>query len=404
VRGRLLVDGQQPAVGVRIEIEEQGGEAVGTATTGPDGTFALPLPGPGSYSATLDQESLPQGVRLRDPARASLKFSIRANQNRPLLFALTTGAPVATAGPGAGGGGGGGGGGGNVRALQLLLEGVRFGLIIAITAIGLSLIFGTTGLTNFSHGELVTLGAVVAWYLNVRAGLQLIPATALAVVIGALTGALLDRGLWRPLRNRGTGLLAAMIISIGLSLLARYLILYQFGGRNEQYADYGGQRARDIGPVSITDKDLASIAISLLVLVGVALLLQRSRIGKAMRAVSDNRDLAASSGIDVARVVQFVWMLGGGLAALGGVLYGLSDQVSFQMGFQLLLLMFAGITLGGLGTAYGALLGSVIVGVLVQMSTLVVSPELKNVGGLLVLILILVVRPNGLLGARTRIG
>jgi branched-chain amino acid transport system permease protein len=120
--------------------------------------------------------------------------------------------------------------------------------------------------------------------------------------------------------------------------------------------------------------------------------------------VSDNRDLASSSGINVDRVVLFVWMTGGALATLGGVLFGLSDQVQWQMGFQLLLLMFAGITLGGLGTAYGALLGSVIVGIFVQMSTLVVSPELKNVGGLLLLIVILVVRPSGILGSRQRIG
>jgi neutral amino acid transport system permease protein len=136
-------------------------------------------------------------------------------------------------------------------------------------------------------------------------------------------------------------------------------------------------------------------------------MLQRTKIGKAMRAVADNRDLAASSGINVERVVTFVWCLGGGLAALGGVLFGLSElggRVQWEMGFKLLLLMFAGITLGGLGTAYGAFLGCVIVGLLVQWSTLVINPDLKYIGGLLVLILILVVRPQGILGSRQRIG
>ena len=107
-------------------------------------------------------------------------------------------------------------------------------------------------------------------------------------------------------------------------------------------------------------------------------MLQRTKIGKAMRAVADNRDLAASSGIDVNRVILVVWVMGGALAALGGVLLGLSDQVQWDMGFRLLLLMFAGVTLGGLGTAYGALVGSVIVGVFVQMSTLVI-PERHEV-------------------------
>jgi branched-chain amino acid transport system permease protein len=133
-------------------------------------------------------------------------------------------------------------------------------------------------------------------------------------------------------------------------------------------------------------------------------MLQRTKIGKAMRAVADNRDLAASSGIDVNRVILVVWMMGAALATLGGVLLGLSDQVQWDMGFRLLLLMFAGVTLGGLGTAYGALVGSVIVGVFVQMSTLVIPSDVKYVGGLLLLIVILIFRPQGILGSRARIG
>jgi neutral amino acid transport system permease protein len=126
-----------------------------------------------------------------------------------------------------------------------------------------------------------------------------------------------------------------------------------------------------------------------------------------MRAVADNRDLAASSGIDVDRVVLFVWVLGGGLAALGGVLFGLSElssTVQYEMGFKLLLLMFAGVILGGLGTAYGAFVGCLLVGILVQLSTLVVPVDLKYLGGLLVLIVILVFRPQGILGTKARIG
>jgi branched-chain amino acid transport system permease protein len=126
-----------------------------------------------------------------------------------------------------------------------------------------------------------------------------------------------------------------------------------------------------------------------------------------MRAVADNRDLAAASGINVERVVLFVWMLAGGLAALGGVLFGLSElggTVQYEMGFNLLLLMFAGVILGGLGTAYGALVGCLIVGLLVQASAQVIPVDLKYLGGLAVLIVILVIRPQGLLGSRARIG
>ncbi len=397
--GRVTVD-SQPVANVSITVTKKGGGQVGTAKTGPDGRFTIGLPGSGDYTATVDPRSFPSGVKLLDPKGGSHTVPVSSDGTRFVIFPLTAGKQLGTAG--------GGGGQSNkhqpVRALQLLLEGIRFGLIIAITAIGLSLIYGTTGLTNFAHGELVTFGAVVAWELNSRFGLQLIVATILAVIIGGVAGGLNERLLWRPLRKRGTGLIAMLVISIGLSILARYLIQVFYSDRSHAYTDYGNQTARDYGPVNLTDKDLSSIVLSLLVLVGVALLLQRSRIGKAMRAVADNRDLASASGINVDRVVLVVWIMGGALAAFGGVLYGLSDQVNWEMGFRLLLLMFAGITLGGLGTAYGALVGSLLVGVIVQMSTLVIAPELKNVGGLLILIIILIVRPSGILGSRTRVG
>jgi branched-chain amino acid transport system permease protein len=295
-------------------------------------------------------------------------------------------------------------GGGSVEAVQLLVDGIRFGLLIAVCAVGLSLIFGTTGLTNFAHGELVTIGAVIAWYINVRAGLPLIPAAIIAMIAGAAVGALNELAIWRPLRRRGTGLVAALVVSIGLSMLLRYLVQIVYGGFSNPYGQYQSQLAKDYGVFTMTNRSLASIVISIVVLVLVALMLQRTKIGKAMRAVSDNRDLAASSGIDVNRVILVVWMMGGALATLGGVLLGLSDQVQWDMGFRLLLLMFAGVTLGGLGTAYGALIGSLIVGIFVQMSTIVIPSDVKYVGGLLLLIVILVVKPQGILGSRARIG
>jgi neutral amino acid transport system permease protein len=248
---------------------------------------------------------------------------------------------------------------------------------------------------------------VVAWVVNVKFGVQLIPATIIAIVVGIGVGMLNDLAVWRPLRRRRSGLIAQLVVSIGLSIGIRYLILILFGGRSQAFTDYQSQVQHDYGPIQLTDVNLATMVISLVVLIGVALVLQRTRIGKAMRAVADNRDLAASSGINVERVVLFVWALGGGLASLGGVLFALSElagTVQWEMGFKLLLLMFAGITLGGLGTAYGALLGCVIVGLIVQLSTLVIDPDLKYTGGLLVLIVILVLRPQGILGSRSRIG
>ena len=150
-----------------------------------------------------------------------------------------------------------------VKAVQLLVDGLRFGLLIAICAVGLSLIFGTTGLTNFAHGELVTIGAVIAWYINVRLGVPLIPATLIAMVVGAAVGALNELGLWRPLRRRGTGLIAALVVSIGLSLALRYLIQIVFGGRLQalrRLPEPAGRRLRRCS--RMTNRTLASIVIS----------------------------------------------------------------------------------------------------------------------------------------------
>jgi branched-chain amino acid transport system permease protein len=393
VRGTLRQPGEEggdvPVEGAQIVVRSAG-EEVGTATTDADGQFELDLPGPGSYEAELLVDTLPEGATLTQEGSNVLEFSIAPGQSRPLLFRLGEARAA---------------GRGQFRAfLQLAVEGLNFGLIIAITAIGLSLIFGTTGLVNFAHGELVSFGALLAYFFNVIVGIHLIPAAVIAIAVGALAGAALDRGLWRPLRRRGTSLIAMLVVSIGLSLLWRYAMLYQFGGGTRPFAQYAVQHAIQVGPVQIVPKDAVSILLSLAVLIGVGLMLLRTRIGKAMRAVSDNRDLAASSGIDVEKVILVVWAMGGGLATLGGVLYGLSAQASWQMGFQLLLLMFAGVILGGLGTAFGALLGSVLVGLMVQLSTLVVSPELKNVGAFVVLIIVLLVRPQGLLGRAERIG
>ncbi|MGY1750450.1 branched-chain amino acid ABC transporter permease [Modestobacter sp. SYSU DS0511] len=388
VRGTLQTSVSGPIEGATIEVTTPDGDPVDTVQTGEDGRWAVDLPAAGQYVVSIDPDDLPDGVEVNgEPSRT---VTVDPGRQQPVNIGLNDGSRND--------------GGGTIRAVQLFVDGLRFGLLIAMAAVGLSLIYGTTGLTNFAHGELVTIGAIAAWYINVQGGVPLIPAALLAMVVGGVVGALNELAIWRPLRRRGTGLIAALVVSIGLSLALRYSYQIFYGGFSNPYADYQGQRAKSYGPFTLQDRDVASIVIAVVVLVLVALMLQRTKIGKAMRAVSDNRDLAASSGIDVNRVVLFVWVLGGALAALGGVLLGLSDQVQWDMGFRLLLLMFAGVTLGGLGTAYGALLGSLIVGVFVQMSTLVIPNDMKYVGGLLLLIVILVVRPQGILGSRARIG
>jgi branched-subunit amino acid ABC-type transport system permease component len=388
ISGTLQTRGGGPVPDVEVTVTTSDGADVGSATTDENGRWEVELPGPGQYTVTLNTGDLPKGITVRGEDTRTV--TVDTGRKQGVIFALNNAAA--------------GGGGGPVRSVQLLVDGIRFGLLIAMASIGLSLIFGTTGLTNFAHGELVTAGAIVAWFINVDGGVPLIIAALIALVAGAAIGAANELGLWRPLRRRGTGLIAALVVSIGLSMLLRYLYQIIYGGFSNPYADYRGQRAVDYGLFRLTNINLVSIIICLVVLILVAVMLQRTRIGKAMRAVADNRDLAASSGINVNQVILVVWMMGGALAALGGVLLGLSDQVQWDMGFRLLLLMFAGVTLGGLGTAYGALVGSLVVGVFVQMSTLIIPNDVKYVGGLLLLIIILIIRPQGILGARVRVG
>ena len=275
-----------------------------------------------------------------------------------------------------------------IQIVQLTVDGIKLGLIIAMCAIGLSLIFGTTGLVNFAHGEMVAFGAMFAYIFSeygLFGGLvggdwrmHLIFAAILTVIVTGAAGGLFNALVWSNLRKRGSSLISMLVVSIGFSILFRYTLLFQFGGRVRRYRDYQLQDTIDFGWFSMTPKDIFIVIFSMIVLVGVGLALQRTRIGKAMRAVSDNRDLAESSGIDVEKVIRTVWVAGGALAGLGGVLFGLTETIGWEMGFRLLLLMFAGVTLGGLGTAYGALFGSLIVGVFIQTSTLVIPTDMKN--------------------------
>ncbi|MGH9085362.1 MAG: branched-chain amino acid ABC transporter permease [Acidimicrobiales bacterium] len=387
-QGTAERDDDEPVEGVVIVVTDASDEVVDEVETDEDGTATISLPSRGQFTATIDLDSLGEDVGLPREGRESVAI----DPDRARILNITLGdRERATSGT-------------LDKVPQLLFNGFSFGLVIAITSVGLSLIYGTTGLVNFSHSEHVTWGAIVAWWINVDHGVHIALAAVLAIGIGAASAALVDRLLWKRLRDRGMSLVAMMIVSIGLSLAARSLFQLLFGGVFRPYRQWYRQDGIDIGPITTTPKIIWMIVLIIAVIVIVASVLQFTRIGKAMRAVADNGDLAASSGIDVDRVILFVWALGGGLAALGGILFGLQQQVQFEMGFRLLLLMFAGITLGGLGTAYGALVGSFVVGMFIELSTLVVPTELKNVGALLVLIVVLLFRPQGILGRAERIG
>ena len=426
VKGTLKDHEDNLVSGVEITVSEADGTEIATATSAEDGTWTVLVDAPGTYLVTLDESTLPDGLLVRN-GRPQLEVEVRSAV-RTVLFPLDTRLDEdarstesespdgddtddeepegATAGDeaeeeidpdieGADGA---------TRAISLLFSGIHFGLMIALAAVGLSMVFGTTGLTNFSHGDLVTFGGVMALLVNVTFGLPVWAAAIGAVVAGALFGWLQDWGLWSRLRKRGTGLITMMIISIGVAMLIRFATLFFVGAERRRYDEYVGQEPWDFGWLVIAPKEVYTGLIAALICSVVGAALVFTRLGKATRAVADNPSLAASTGIDVDKVVRLVWTIGGALAALSGVFLSINDGVKFDMGQHLLLLVFAAVVLGGLGTAFGAFLGAMLIGVFVQMSTLVVSPELKYVGALAVLIVIMLTRPQGILGRRERIG
>lgn len=384
-----LVDGAPTYVeGVTISVATEGGEEVGEVVTGDDGVFIVPVPGNGTYAVSLDPETLPDGIELTDEDRATLD-SVRVRLgDQQVSFRLGT----------------------DTRGdrdfsdyATVVAKGLRLGLILAVAALGLSMVYGVTGLTNFAHAELVTVGAVAAYALN-AANVPFWLTVPLAMVIGGAVGWGNDRGIWRPLRQRRMALLSMMVVSIGLSIAARSILQIAFGPDGKRYSAATGQIERSYGPFRLTPNDVAIMGICLVVLVLVTLALRKTRLGTAIRAVADNPDLAESSGIAVNRVVAVVWTMCGAFAALGGILYGLTLTVRFDMGFVLLLSMFAAVVLGGLGSASGAVLGALIIGVVQETSTLFVDTAYKFVVALAVLILVLLFRPQGLLGRTERFG
>jgi len=399
----------QPIAGVTVFVTDADGVEIGRLETDAEGIAIFALPIKAYYTVTIDETTLPAGQKLDASASNTQTLLGDSFVTKTKVVNFFTGGSQSVS-----------------QSLfekiaQRLVDGVRLGLILAMCSVGLSLIFGTTGLTNFAHGEMVTFGGLAAFVLNISGlsflgFLSFIPgirpdgtfhilwAAPIGIIAGGAFGWALNYAIFGRLRKRGIGLVTQMVLTVGLSILLRNFFLSRFEGRTRPYAEFTLQRAMEFGPISITARDLIVSIMSLLILISVAMALRFTRLGKATRAVSDNPDLASATGIDAEKVIRLVWILGGALAAAGGIFRGLDEQVSFDMGGRLLFLLFASITLGGLGSAFGALMGGFVVGIMVEVASLVVPTELKATPALLVLILVLLLRPQGILGRAQRVG
>ncbi|WP_375140935.1 branched-chain amino acid ABC transporter permease [Microbacterium sp. PAMC22086] len=395
----VLTFDDEPVEGVVMAIEGNGFK--GETETDAEGKWRLYVPEKEKYTLTVDESTLPDGVivdaSLLPPGTqpiagttASFEVEFGLTGTKIMNLFLGEGQRITVSFID--------------QLLSRLVGGLNFGLLLALASMGAALIYGTTRLSNFAHAEMVTWGGLVALVTTTFWHLPLWLGVAAAVIGGGLFGWALDAGIWRPLRRRGLGVVQLMIVSIGLSLALRYAFQFMIGGGTYQLPG-ASPTPIQFGPISLSYIDMIAMGVSIVVILAVAFFLTRTRIGKATRAISDNPQLAAASGIDVDKVIRYVWILSGTLAAISGILWAyFRPGVKWDMGMQMLLLIFAAITLGGLGTAFGALVGSLIVGMAVEVSTLWIPSDLKYASALVVLIVILLVRPQGLLGRRERLG
>ncbi|WP_238343748.1 branched-chain amino acid ABC transporter permease [Microbacterium sp. RG1] len=387
--------------GVVVSATGPGGTV--STETDDDGRWSLSVEQPGEYSVTVDADTLPDRVTLRSDEPQVRSVTLGANT--AALFSLES------SGGDTGNGGGTSGGSASAdtgfnwdRLAQQAASGLRLGLLLALAAVGLSLIYGTTGISNFAHGELVTLGGLLAFVFANLLGLNIWLAGLIVIVLCAAFGYTQDLAIWKPLRKKRLSLTQLMIVTIGMSLALQYVFQFFIGASTVRIV-MANPKPVQIGPVSLSQDSLIAMGIAVVVLVAVGLFLVKTRVGRATRAVSDNPALAAASGINVDGVIRLIWTASAALAGLAGILLGLVlNGINWMTGMQLLLLLFSAVTLGGLGTAFGALFGALIIGMTVELTNIWLPGDFKYATALLLLILLLLVRPQGLFGRKERVG
>lgn len=325
-----------------------------------------------------------------------------------------------------------------VDVAELAWDGLMRGLVIGLAGIGLSMTYSILNFANFSHGDYITSGAFAGWavtYLVAGIGkanadigaLLLVGAggsvfggalginavqTPLAVLLGLLVAGaftvvlslVIDRFVFKPLRDEGG--IPLLITSIGVAFALRYIIQFVFGPENRGTTSTSGLPEFGIfaidGYLVVSGHDLALLFISVSLMLGVHVLLQRTKLGKAMRAMADNEDLARITGIPTEQVVRTTWIVGGALTGIAGYMFVLwKGTLGFDDGWLLLLLIFAAVILGGIGSIYGAILGGIVIGLTASLSVLWIPAAFSRAAAFMVMIIILLVRPEGLFAGRS---
>jgi branched-subunit amino acid ABC-type transport system permease component len=292
----------------------------------------------------------------------------------------------------------------NLPFVHPFILSIGFGLvtasILALASMGLTLQFGITNFVNFAYGDFLSLGAYISWTANVKAGLSIWAAMVIGALAMGLLAMALNHVLLGPFARRFRNVFSVVIVTFGLSLILLNVIQAIWGPNYQQYRA-GSQSPLHVGPFLLTANQLIIFGIGAAAMLAIHLLLTRTRLGKAMRAMSDNPSLATVSGINTRAVTAVTWFLTGTLAGLAGTVLGLNiASITPSTGETFLFVIFAAVILGGIGKPYGAMLGALVIGLATEISAVVINAAYKLDVAFALLIIALLIRPQGLLAVK----
>jgi branched-chain amino acid transport system permease protein/neutral amino acid transport system permease protein len=287
--------------------------------------------------------------------------------------------------------------------VELYVAALGFGLVsvsvIAIAAVGFTMQFGITNMINLAYGEVMIVCAYATFYVN-QAGVNIWVAMIAGAVAGAVLSFLLNRFLYAPFQRKGTNLIGMVIVSLAASLMIANVLLPIVGYFTSSYVMDQGPLLRSNGLV-LTTAQIAIIVVAVILMLAIHALLRYTRLGKAMRATAANPTLARNCGIPTQRVIDVVWLITGALCGVAGVVAGMnSENFAVSSGAGYLITIIAAAVLGGAGQPYGAMIGAFIIGMVTELSAAAISPEYKEVVAFGILVLVMVLRPQGLLAKR----
>jgi len=282
--------------------------------------------------------------------------------------------------------------------IQQLANGLALGLVFALVAVGYSLVFGILRLINFSHGSVYSFGAHAAFFfVGIRFGP--IPAIALAVIITGLLGVLIDKAALAPLRKKKSIPIAALVTTLGISNIIQNLLVVRFGSQRKPFPDFFSLGTFSVGGIQLNSRQFVMFGVSLVLLLILLLIVQRTKIGLAMRATAQNVKAASLMGINVNNIITLTFLMGGASAAIaGGMVSGYYQVVYPGMGFMIGLKAFAASVLGGIGSLPGALVGGLLVGIIESIAALYIGSNYRDSMAFIILIAVLIFRPAGLFG------